>query len=245
METRLDVSRQRFVRETAARFFLRFHMSLIFAGAAAGGVLGGVAGAGDPARGGLRGLACRGPRQGGAARADRRLGARRVALDGAALRAHARRLGRPRLGGPARVPGGDATAGSADPLSVGACRRKGWASRPTPVNVRAMTKTFRAYSLDQHLLLPPDLREWLPEDDLAWFLSDTVGQLDLSDIVQSYEAGDGRGQPPYHPAMMVKLLLQRSPRTPPPSAGRLPSRPWTPSAPGPSRRPCSCPSSCS
>src|SRR5438094_2313069 len=39
METRLDVSRQRFVRETAARFFLRFHMSLIFAGAAAGGVL--------------------------------------------------------------------------------------------------------------------------------------------------------------------------------------------------------------
>src|SRR5439155_26754132 len=81
--------------------------------------LGGVAGAGDPARGGLRGLACRGPRQGGAARADRRLGARRVALDGAALRAHARRLGRPRLGGPARVPGGDATAGSADPLPVG------------------------------------------------------------------------------------------------------------------------------
>src|SRR5437773_8379617 len=39
METRLDVSRQRFVRETAARFFLRFHMSLIFAGAVAGGVL--------------------------------------------------------------------------------------------------------------------------------------------------------------------------------------------------------------
>ena len=70
-----------------------------------------------------------------------------------------------------------------------------------------MSKTFRAYSLDQHLLLPPDLREWLPEDDLAWFLSDTVDQLDLTDLMQSYELGDGRGQPPYHPAMMVKLLL--------------------------------------
>jgi transposase len=70
-----------------------------------------------------------------------------------------------------------------------------------------MNKTFRPYSLDQHLLLPPDLREWLPEGDLAWFISDTVDQLDLTEIVRSYEVGDGRGQPPYHPAMMVKLLL--------------------------------------
>jgi transposase len=70
-----------------------------------------------------------------------------------------------------------------------------------------MTKTFRPYSLDQRLLLPPDLREWLPEDDFAWFISDAVEQLDLSDIVRSYEGGDGRGQPPYHPVMMVKLLL--------------------------------------
>jgi transposase len=70
-----------------------------------------------------------------------------------------------------------------------------------------MTKSFRPYSLDQHLLLPPDLREWLPADDLAWFVSDTVDELDLSAIIDAYEAGDGRGQPPYHPAMMVKLLL--------------------------------------
>lgn len=70
-----------------------------------------------------------------------------------------------------------------------------------------MSKTFRPYSLDQHLLLPPDLREWLPEDDLAWFISDTVDQLDLTAFVRCYELGDGRGQPPYHPAMMVKLLL--------------------------------------
>jgi transposase len=70
-----------------------------------------------------------------------------------------------------------------------------------------MSKTFRAYDLDQRLLLPPDLREWLPEGDLAWFISDLVDTLDLSAIVQGYGDGDGRGQPPYHPAMMVKLLL--------------------------------------
>ena len=70
-----------------------------------------------------------------------------------------------------------------------------------------MTKVFRPYSLDQRLLLPPDLREWLPEDDLAWFVSDTVDELDLSAILRTYDTADGRGQPPYHPAMMVKLLL--------------------------------------
>lgn len=70
-----------------------------------------------------------------------------------------------------------------------------------------MTKTFRPYSLDQQLLLPPDLRGWLPEGDLALFVSDVVDELDLSAIQAAYESGEGRGQPPYHPAMMVKLLL--------------------------------------
>jgi len=70
-----------------------------------------------------------------------------------------------------------------------------------------MTKTFRPYSLDQQLLLPPDLRGWLPEGDLALFVSDVVDELDLSGIYAAYESGEGRGQPPYHPAMMVKLLL--------------------------------------
>ena len=37
-----------------------------------------------------------------------------------------------------------------------------------------MSKTFRPYALNQRLLLPPDLREWLPEDDLALFVSDVV-----------------------------------------------------------------------
>ena len=70
-----------------------------------------------------------------------------------------------------------------------------------------MGKTFRAYNLDQQLLLPPDMRQWLPEGHLALFLLDVVNQLDLSEIMEVYESGDGRGQPPYHPVMMVTLLL--------------------------------------
>jgi transposase len=70
-----------------------------------------------------------------------------------------------------------------------------------------MTRPFRPYTLDQRLLLPPDLREWLPDNDLTWFISDTVDELDLSAILAAYESGDGRGAPPYHPAMMVKVLL--------------------------------------
>ena len=70
-----------------------------------------------------------------------------------------------------------------------------------------MTKTFRPYSLDQQLLLPPDMRSWLPEGDLALFVSDVVDELDLSAIMAAYEGGEGRGQPPYHPALMVKLLV--------------------------------------
>lgn len=70
-----------------------------------------------------------------------------------------------------------------------------------------MTKSFRPYSLDQQLLLPPDMRSWLPEGDVALFVSDVVDQWDLSAISAAYESGEGRGQPPYHPAMMVKRLL--------------------------------------
>jgi transposase len=81
-----------------------------------------------------------------------------------------------------------------------------WAAEAA-ANLLSMDKTFRAYSLDQRLLLPPDLREWLPAGDLALFLSDVVDELDLSAIYAAYEQGDRRGQPPYHPAMMVKLLL--------------------------------------
>jgi transposase len=81
-----------------------------------------------------------------------------------------------------------------------------WAAEAA-ANLLSMDKTFRAYSLDQRLLLPPDLREWLPAGDVALFLSDVVDELDLSAIYAAYAQGDRRGQPPYHPAMMVKLLL--------------------------------------
>ncbi len=69
-----------------------------------------------------------------------------------------------------------------------------------------MSKTYRAYNPDQQLLLPAALQEWLPSDHLAYFISDVVEQLDLSDIMARYER-ERRGGPPYHPELMVKVLL--------------------------------------
>ena len=69
-----------------------------------------------------------------------------------------------------------------------------------------MTKTYLPYDPDQQLLLPQALQEWLPENHLAYFISDVVDQLDLSEITERYER-ERRGGPPYHPRMMVKVLL--------------------------------------
>lgn len=69
-----------------------------------------------------------------------------------------------------------------------------------------MSKSFRPYEPDQMLLLPVVLQEWLPEDHLAYFISDVADQLDLSPIMERYQ-GEERGYPPYHPRMMVKVLL--------------------------------------
>ena len=68
-----------------------------------------------------------------------------------------------------------------------------------------MSKTFRPYEPDQIFLMPASLRDWLPKEHLAYFISDLVDQLDLSEIMSRYE--EERGYPPYHPAMMVKVLL--------------------------------------
>ncbi|MBA3787593.1 MAG: IS1182 family transposase [Actinobacteria bacterium] len=70
-----------------------------------------------------------------------------------------------------------------------------------------MAKGYLPYSIEQRLLLPPDMREWLPEGHLALFLLDVVSELDLSAIERVYEAKDTRGRAGYHPAMMVALLL--------------------------------------
>jgi transposase len=69
-----------------------------------------------------------------------------------------------------------------------------------------MAKGYRSYHPDQDLLLPPSLRDWLSEDHLAYFVSDVVEQLDLSKIHAVYEK-DPRGQPPYDPQLMTKLLV--------------------------------------
>src|SRR5664280_1078573 len=70
----------------------------------------------------------------------------------------------------------------------------------------AMGKRFRTDHLDQGLLLPPSLHDWLPEGHLARFIADVIEELDLGLIYRSYE-GDGRGLAAYQPAMMVRLLL--------------------------------------
>jgi transposase len=69
-----------------------------------------------------------------------------------------------------------------------------------------MAKTYRSYCPDQLLLLPPSLQDWLPENHLVYFVSDVVDQLDLTQI-ESYYEKDDRGQPPYHPRMMTKILV--------------------------------------
>jgi transposase len=69
-----------------------------------------------------------------------------------------------------------------------------------------MTKTYRDWSTDQTYLFPPSPHDWLPEGDLVYFLLDTVATLDLAPIFAHYER-ELRGQPPFHPRMMVALLL--------------------------------------
>ena len=72
--------------------------------------------------------------------------------------------------------------------------------------LRIVAKTYRPYVPEQDLLLPPSLRDWLPEGHLAFFVSDLVEQLDLSAILRVYE-DDERGYPPYHPVMLTKVLV--------------------------------------
>jgi len=69
-----------------------------------------------------------------------------------------------------------------------------------------MGKSYRPYLPDQEFLLPPSLRDWLPENHLVYFVSDVIDNLNLSamDVVYGDEQ---RGQPPYDPRMMTKVLV--------------------------------------
>src|SRR5258705_1960068 len=69
-----------------------------------------------------------------------------------------------------------------------------------------MGKSYRPYYPDEELLLPPSLRDWLPEKHLAYLVSDVVDNLDLSAMEAAY-GNEKRGQPPYNPLMMTKVLV--------------------------------------
>lgn len=68
-----------------------------------------------------------------------------------------------------------------------------------------MAQNFLTCDREQPLLLPPDLREWLPEDHLAWFVIEAIEELDLEGFYSSYRA-DGHGRAAHEPKMMVTLL---------------------------------------
>src|SRR5919109_219254 len=69
-----------------------------------------------------------------------------------------------------------------------------------------MAQNFIEGCREQGFLLPPDVREWLPADHLAWFVLDAVGEMDLSAFYAAYRA-DGHGRAAYEPSLMVALIL--------------------------------------
>lgn len=69
-----------------------------------------------------------------------------------------------------------------------------------------MGQNFIARDREQSFLMPPDVREWLPDGHLAWFVIDAVAEMDLSAFYGAYRS-DGHGRAAYEPAMMVILLL--------------------------------------
>lgn len=69
-----------------------------------------------------------------------------------------------------------------------------------------MARDFRPVDRDTGFLLPPDVRDWLPEGHLAWTVIDAVETLDLTALISTYRLG-GRGRRAYDPAMMLTLLI--------------------------------------
>jgi transposase len=69
-----------------------------------------------------------------------------------------------------------------------------------------MPQNFIESRCEQGFLLPPDVRDWLPADHLAWFVIDAVRGMDLSAFCSAYRA-DGHGRAAYDPSLMVTLLM--------------------------------------
>ena len=69
-----------------------------------------------------------------------------------------------------------------------------------------MPQNFIESRREQGFLLPPDVRDWLPADHLAWFVIDAVAAMDLSAFYAAYRA-DGHGRAAYEPSVMVTLVL--------------------------------------
>jgi transposase len=69
-----------------------------------------------------------------------------------------------------------------------------------------MAQRFITCDREQSFLMPPDVREWLPEDHFAWFVLEAVEAMDLDVFYGAYRS-DGRARPAFDPAMMVALVL--------------------------------------
>ena len=68
-------------------------------------------------------------------------------------------------------------------------------------------KLFRSWDVDQQLLFPPSLHDWLPEDHLVFQILDVVEELDIGEVIDDIQTKDPRGTRPYHPRMMLALLI--------------------------------------
>src|SRR3989338_2344450 len=69
-----------------------------------------------------------------------------------------------------------------------------------------MSHNFKSYASEQDYILPPSILDWLPEDELAWFVMDAVKVMDIRNLYHRYRQ-DGSGGSAYNPQMMLSLLL--------------------------------------
>src|SRR5712692_9582224 len=70
-----------------------------------------------------------------------------------------------------------------------------------------MPSNYRLYQPEQSYLLTPSPSDWLPENHRAFYIADVVDELDLSVFHAQQEESDARGNQPFHPAMMLKILI--------------------------------------